>query len=238
MKQPLSSEAASLLPLLVQRLHQDGRVRAGDMRVHASLTAFLFHAVEPMFDDRIRGIVTTLLLERVPWQFFLAPASTTGANHPAWQNPRCGLLRHVTEMSVGIWRIAQAYPELTDKTMMPLPVPMSILLAAVILHDSFKGGIPWENRTIRDHHVLAANAWKEAADRAGLESELRDDVHAAIWWHGGRWTPGWDGTPETLGTRTNIYAAVLHHCDMVYSDTNLNLLYTPIEILLKRVRRR
>jgi hypothetical protein len=115
---------------------------------------------------------------------------------------------------------------------------MDILLASIVLHDAFKGGVPWENRTVPHHHMLAAKAWKEVAGNAWLEPIIVENVFTAISWHAGRWTPEWDGRMETLETRRNVYAAVLHHCDMVYSDTNLNLLYQPVDIPRTPLRKR
>lgn len=220
---------------IAERLQHEG---AWSEVVAKTLAAFWFHSVDAVQDARVRAVLAELLTARVPWQFFIAPASSTGKNHPSWQNPTSGLLRHVTEMAVGIWRIAQAYPELTDANALPSPHAMDILLASVVLHDAFKGGVPWENRTVPNHHALAAEAWREAAGNAWLEPMIVENVSTAIRWHAGRWTPEWDGRMETLGTRKNVYAAVLHHCDMVYSDTNLNLLYQPVDIPLTSLRKR
>lgn len=222
-------------PLVVERLTREG---VWDPVLERAAQAFWYHAVDQLQDERIRAVVTGLLEREIAWQFFLAPASSSGRNHTAWQNGSAGLVRHVTEMAIGIWRIAQAFPECADARGMPSPAAMDMLLTGVILHDAWKGGVPWEDQTHPDHHAFAARAWKTAAQQAWLPPATIENVYTAIWWHGGRWTPGWDGNPETLGTRTNVYANVLHLCDMVYSDTNLPHLFAPAEIPLAPVRKR
>ncbi len=226
-------------PSPVERVEE--RIRAAHAwapDVAEGLRIFWTHTIDVLTDERIRIVVAELFAASVPWQFFTAPASSSGKNHPAWQNPVGGLARHVTEMAIGMWRIAQIFPELTDASAEPTPQAMDILLTSVALHDAYKGGVPWEHRTSPEHHALATRAWKEAAGGAWLEPAVIENVATAIWWHAGRWTPGWDGIVDTLPTRTNVYATALHICDMVYSDTNLNLLFQPIPIPRDGVRRR
>lgn len=220
---------------LVERLTREG---VWDPEVEKATEAFWYHTIDQLRDERMRSVMTAIVEKDIPRQFFIAPASSSGKNHVPWQNGRTGLVRHVTEMAIGIWRIGQSFPELTDATQTLSVEAGDTLLAGVVLHDAWKGGIPWQEYTHTDHHAFAAHAWKQATRNAWLPPAIVENVFTAIWWHGGRWTPGWDGKLETLGTRTNIYAQILHTCDMVYSDTNFRALFQSREISMNPVRKR
>jgi len=179
--------------------------------------------VDKISDPLLKNLVVALLEETIPWQFFVAPAASSGKHHPVWQNMHGGLVRHTMEMCVLAPQIASIYPELTDKDQKPTKEAMDIILAAIILHDSLKNGLPWGKWTIKNHHEVAANQWDEAAEKARLDDHTRDSVFEAIFWHAGRWTQYWDTDQMTP------FAWVVHITDMVTSAKELETIYLPEE---------
>lgn len=180
-------------------------------------------AVERISDDRVRAAVIYLLEEVVPWQFFVAPASSSGRYHPSWQVEPGGLVRHTTELCIGLHRHLQQFPKLTDENYVPLPKVFDTLLAAGSLHDAFKNGLPWREETdYENHHRIATEKWLEAAAKFRVPEDIRTNAADAIFWHAGRWTPGW--TLE-LHEQRSIFARILHDMDMAFSNVDLNLMY-------------
>lgn len=180
-------------------------------------------AVGAITDERVKAAVIYLLEEEVAWQFFAAPASSSGKFHPSWQCTPGGLARHTTEMCVGLRRHIQQFPELTDGNCAPLSKSLDTLLAAVALHDAYKNGLPWGEKTdYLDHHRLASEKWKGAAERLKVPKDILENAAEAIFWHAGRWTPGW--TLE-IDKKLGVYARVVHTMDMVFSDMNLDRLF-------------
>lgn len=180
-------------------------------------------AVERISDEKVKAAVVCLLEEVVPWQFFVAPASSSKQYHPSWQVTDGGLVRHTTESCIGLYRHLQQFPELTDEKCVPLPRVFDTLLAADILHDAFKNGLPWKGETdYQNHHRIAAEQWSCAAEKFGVPEDIRQNAAEAIFWHAGRWTPGW--TPE-LHKQRSIYARILHDMDMAFSNVDLDGMY-------------
>jgi len=175
-----------------------------------------------------------LLEEIVPWQFYVAPAAV-GKHHPSWQLREGGLVRHTTEMCLGCGRYVQQFPEFTDETCVPLIPVMDILLTAICLHDAFKNGIPWGAKTDHFHHQIAADEWAKAAEKFEVHPKVRQVITEAIFWHAGRWTPGW--TLEKNRQRGPL-AKIVHTLDMIYSDVDLALMYSAKNLLMKRVKAR
>lgn len=181
------------------------------------------YAVERIADNRVKAAVVYLLEEVVPWQFFVAPASSSSQFHPSWQVTAGGLVRHTTELCIGLHRHLQQFPELTDEKCVPLPGVFDTLLAAGILHDGFKNGLPWGEKTdYENHHRIAAEMWSKATEKFGVPGDIRKNAAEAIFWHAGRWTPGW--TIESHNQR-GIYARVMHDMDMAFSNVDLDLMF-------------
>jgi len=98
-------------------------------------------------------------MDKVPEEFFTAPASSSGKYHPDYSLGEGGLVRHSATvvflaMDIGqLWHVQG-------------PARDSVVLAAAV-HDSFKGGRPgeWEG-TVKNHADLAADALLEQLPKA------------------------------------------------------------------------
>lgn len=191
--------------------------------VEQRLQELWHYTIERICDKKVKATIVYLLEKVVPWQFFVAPASSSGKYHPSWQLTPGGLVRHTTELCIGIHRHVQQFPELTDEKCVPLPVVFDTLLAAGVLHDAFKNGLPWGEQTdYENHHRIAADQWRKAASKFSVPADIIENAAAAIYWHAGRWTPGWT---LKLHQERNIYARVLHDMDMAFSNLGLDLMF-------------
>ena len=107
--------------------------------------------------------------DNAPPEFYTAPASSTGKNHPPEDNVKGGLVIHTKK----VIRVANALCHffgieeqlLKDK-----------IFAGCILHDVCKNGNPWCERTDPEHGFIAAR-W--LAKIAAIESnpEIEDFIH-------------------------------------------------------------
>ncbi len=102
-------------------------------------------------DPNIREF-TELALDNVDPEFYIAPCCSSGKNHPAEDNGKGGLVRHVKKGLVIIKQFAErAQFSQTE---------FDIAYAAFILHDCCKNGIPWTDKTDYTHGYLEAK-WLE-----------------------------------------------------------------------------
>ena len=154
------------------------------------------------------------------------PASSTGRNHPVWQGERGGIVRNTVECCVAVDRQLQIYSDLTEKNAEVKPEARDIVLTATILSDTFKYGeaeireISPESRIDKNHGRIAAERWRATARRYQIQHETIEEIYEAIYWHTGRFTPGWPP-----GKGMSLYAAITHQIDMFFSDKSLELLY-------------
>jgi len=194
--------------------------------VGAEIAALWKHGVERVSDSELRAVLIYFLAEVAPWTFFVNPASSTGRNHPEWQGGRAGIVRNTVECCVAVDRQLQIYPDLTDNNAEAKPEARNIVLIATILSDTFKYGeaeikeISSESKIDKNHGRIAAERWRAAARRYEIRQESVDEIYEAIYWHLGRFTPGWPP-----GKGMSLYAAITHRIDMFFSDKSLELLY-------------
>ena len=102
-----------------------------------------------IISDEIRDCVIKVL-DKVNDKFFTEPASSTGKYHPNYALGEGGLVRH-TKAAV---RIANDLLHLENSPF--TPDEGDLIIAALILHDTCKSGIEWENKySQHDHPILA-----------------------------------------------------------------------------------
>jgi hypothetical protein len=202
-----------------------------DDRVVSEVNALWKYGVLRVFDVRVRSSLVDFLENQAPIEFFTVSASRSVEHHPSWQQREAGILRNTVECCLVVDRQLRMYPQFTDKDCNVLPEHRDIVLTATILSDTFKYRL--DQRTVPstldfapDHGRLAAELWKPLAEAHGVEKPIIEFVCEAIWWHLGRWTPGW--TPHL---RFSLYTEITHRIDMFMSDKNLELLYRAREII-------
>lgn len=194
--------------------------------VTRELTALYRFGVARISDRRIQSSVISILENDAPWTFFLLPASLTGRRHPSWQGRAGGILRNTVECCVAVDRQLRVHREFTDARDCVRDLDRDVVLSATILSDIFKYGMPPPETPLRGiafqpaHGKIAAELWKRTARRFHVGRSSIEKVYQAIYWHLGRWTPGW-----RRGTKLSLHAKVTHRIDMFFSDKNLELLY-------------
>lgn len=95
----------------------------------------------------IRGFVRTALF-RAPKEFWTAPCSSSGKYHPPEDQVEGGIIVHTRkaiQVALSFFRFFEIKDQLVkDK-----------IIAACILHDICKNGIPWGERTDYKHGLIA-----------------------------------------------------------------------------------
>lgn len=197
---------------------------AWNATLDARLSEFERLCVAEIHSDTLRAAVLDYLEYVAPVDFFLAPASSSGKNHPSWQSALAGILLNTSECCVGIDRKIRMYPSLTDSTATPLPEHRDIVYVATIISDTFKSEDAKKHWKEFSHHRTAAQKWRETARRHNIPEATAEAIADAIFWHLGRFTPEW---PESQDPRTHLslHAFITHELDMDFSNRNLALVF-------------
>lgn len=124
-------------------------------------------AREGICDSRLVAAVEGFLDARVPPEWWTAPASSSGQYHPTFALGDGGLVRHSVMVARWTADLANVYALSGSER--------SEAFAAGLCHDGFKGGEPWEFRTVDRHAHIAADAWREATGGGypGVEDAIR-----------------------------------------------------------------
>jgi hypothetical protein len=205
---------------IVNKLRSKGFL---DDRIPAEIGALWNYGVETVSDPVVKAALLDFLLTETPLYFYVASASLTGTHHPAWQRAISGIVRNTVECCLVLDRQLRIFAECTDAQGAPLPEARDVVLVATILSDTFKyGRKDLSSDLVFDpsHGAVAAEVWRRIAERHGVAHKTREDIRDAIYWHLGRWTPGWNAAK-----RLSVYADITHRVDMFISDERLDLLY-------------
>lgn len=193
-------------------------------RITGEFISLWRYGISQISDRSIRAAVVSILENEAPWTFFVLPASLSGMHHPKWQGHSAGILRNTVECCVAVERQMRIHREFTDARGRIRSADRDVVMAATILSDIFKYGTaasPYDEvRFQPDHGMVAAERWKSTAKQYDVNRASIQKVYDAIYWHLGRWTPGWN--PRI---KLSLYTAVTHSLDMFFSDKNLELLY-------------
>jgi len=184
--------------------------------------------IDRISDDSIRQAVKYYYLHKVPDQFFSAPSSTSG-KHPYWHNVPGGLVRHLTECCISADRLLGifGFVEDDDRT---IHVPSrDIVLAATVITDTQKNGIPWGNSSVRNHGEIAANTWRDIAESCKLSKDIADQISEAVHYHYGRYTQVPDGQPRKRFNDLPDFVKIVHLLDVCSSNRDNEFIYRPVD---------
>jgi hypothetical protein len=176
-------------------------------------------------DDTLRDVVTSFLAECVPCDFYLAPASSSGNNHPSWQKGPCGILLNTVECCVGIDRKMRIYPKLTDSSGNPSSKERDVIYAATMLSDTFKPEDYGKQWSQWNHHQRAAEEFQRFAFDHGLEESWIQPITEAIFWHLGRFTPNHEGKILDPHLTFSLTSFITHELDMDFSNRSLDEIF-------------
>lgn len=149
----------------------------------------------------------------VPDYFFEIPASSTGKYHPSYALGNGGLVRH-TKAAV---RIAS---ELLKLEMYNIYTQdeKDMMLAALILHDTYKSGLNHSKFTVTEHPVIAAEF---CSKNTKLNNIIPDDkrkfISDCVATHMGQWTQDYKSHKDVLQKPKTKYQKFVHMCDYLAS---------------------
>ena len=141
--------------------------------------------VNKIGDDKIKNF-TLQALGNTAYQFWVCPSSSSGKHHPQEDNGTAGLVRHLikaAEISIELCRFYDAkamhgnWEQAED-----------IALAATLLHDICKNGMPdeWKEHTDYTHGLLAYN-FLDRFELKDLILPVKEYIKDAVRYHMGRW---------------------------------------------------
>lgn len=176
--------------------------------------------------------LTEYCLATVPDYFFTAPASSSGKYHPTYALGEGGLVRH-TKAAVAIFReLVKAdvpmWYQYIDRDSLGIPLDAQeindICVPALILHDTFKLGVPSPDGKIHEHSchehpLLAAQHVEQAISKFHFtlhESEVVSMIPYVIASHMGKWNLS-PYSSYILPAPTSWIARLVHLCDYLAS---------------------
>ena len=132
-------------------------------------------------NHKYRECTREILDELVPDYFYDVPASSTGKYHPWYSLGYGGLVRHTK----AAFKIAQDLLGLKQYE----ALDKDAILVAILLHDTFKHGVPASPFTVSEHPIIATENIKSYAHKNFDEemAESFDYVVELIASHMGQW---------------------------------------------------
>jgi len=148
----------------------------------SSVIGLLKDELNMIQDANLRKKVITFLECKVPDYFWTVPASSSGKYHPSITVGEHGLVKHtkmVVEVANELMRLEEFdfSEDIQDS-----------VIAACILHDTFKHGYTDCGYTVTTHDLIAADEWvKYILSLDNIRPSYVDCVYAGIVKHMGQW---------------------------------------------------
>lgn len=162
----------------------------------------------------IRAFVEKCIL-KTPDYFYRVPASSTGKYHPEYSLGDGGLIRHTKALIY----IAKELLTLEHYQHKFTSDERDIMIAAGILHDSFKHGDTEQQYSIADHPVVAANHVLEWAEQKeiGFARTIADCIRS----HMGEWNTDYKTKKPIMPKPETDMEKFVHECDYLASRKSL-----------------
>lgn len=132
-------------------------------------------------DKDIRSF-TEKCIERTPDYFYTVPASSTGKYHPEYSLGEGGLIRHTKALI----HIAKYLLDLEYNRNKFTQEEQDCIIAAGILHDSFKHGDIKSQFSVSNHPMIAADHILEWAEQES-EKKFAKIISDMVRCHSGEW---------------------------------------------------
>jgi len=180
--------------------------------------------IERISDDAVRKSVSNYFEARVPYQFFISPATTSSRKHVRWHSKPGGIVLHIIESCIlcDVFLNSFGFMDRDKQIRQDTREVRDIVLAATLISDTQKRGIPWSGETVRSHGEIAADAWRRVAVGCGVSRDFIDKITEASTWHYGQFTPS-DEPRELL--ELPVYVQIVHLADSVSSNRILEFIY-------------
>jgi len=204
--------------------------KTADVAIARELAALWSHGMNRISNDELRMAVKYYYLMGVPVEFYSAPSSVSGNHHPWWHNQTAGMLRHLTECCVMADRLLRCYGFVKGDNDTVDPEARDIVLAATVITDTWKNGMPWGEKTVRNHGELASHSWWYVARTLGFpDDELIGAVAEAVHWHYGRYTPVPFGEKQKELLELPPLVQIVHLLDSCSANRDIPTLYKPVK---------
>ncbi len=158
-------------------------------------------------------------LNNVNKRFWVEPASSTGKYHPEYSLGEGGLVRHVKSavfFATTLLELEQFQNKFTE-------FERDCIVAALILHDTCKSGINWENsHTVHEHPTLVKHLIDED-ELSESEQVIWGYINNLIETHMGQWNINKHSESELKKPVTEAQEFV-HMCDYLSSRKNIDVL--------------
>lgn len=212
------------LKALIARLESEtGQINAETKMVIRRLWQW---GIERITDDAVRKSVNNYFEVRVPCEFFILKASTSKSPHVRWHNGPGGLARHIVESCIllDIFLNSYGYTDRDKRIREDARWMRDIVLAATLISDTQKCGIPWSGKTVINHGEIAAERWKIVAIGCGVSYVTMEKILEAITWHYGRFTPS--DNPKEFHQLPD-YVQIVHLADSISSLPIIENIFNP-----------
>lgn len=156
-------------------------------------------------NESIRNNVAAFVDTYVPDYFFEVAASSTGKYHPSYALGDGGLLRHTqaaVRIAAGLFAITKYNSEDRD-----------VIIAALILHDTFKHGRIQQKYTCADHPVIAYRMVLEHMRDCPRYQDIANAIHS----HMGQWNKDYRTKREIMPVPQTPIEKFVHTCDYLAS---------------------
>lgn len=179
-------------------------------------------------DKDIRAF-TEKCIKRTPDYFYCVPASSTGKYHPEYSLGDGGLIRHTKALVL----IAKELLSLEYNKQRFTSLEADMMIAAGILHDSFKHGDTESQYSIANHPVVAANHILEWAEKS--EIEFARIISDCVRSHMGEWNADYKTKKEIMPKPQTDMEMFVHECDYLASRKNIivkDIEYNPNDFII------
>ena len=159
-------------------------------------------------DNSIRKFVEDFL-NQVPEYFFNVAASSTGKYHPDYALGEGGLIRHTkaaTRIAYEMCRLDMFKYDDIEK---------DLILASLILHDTYKHGKEYQTYTITKHPLVAST--EIINFESDIKKEYKDIISSNISTHMGQWNMDYKTKEVVLPLPKTKMQNFVHICDYLAS---------------------
>lgn len=165
-------------------------------------------------DNDIWEFVHSYMDNKCPDYFYEIAASTTGKYHPSYALGEGGLVRHTkaaTRIAVGMFVLFPQFNQLERDE----------IVAALIMHDTFKCGAEHNRYTKADHPLIAQQMildyYHENEDKFKVPYDTVEDICSLIATHMGQWNKDYRTKREILPLPVTKAQKYVHMCDYLAS---------------------
>lgn len=163
-------------------------------------------------NNDLREFVLKFFEQVVPDYFWTLPASSSGYHHPLIDRGEGGLVNHTRMVCLVAEQLIELHENLRDD--------FDDILVALLIHDTFKYGLPelQSDHTVHEHPLIAADQFIKfaASEKPNIPDGQLNRIADAVKAHSGKWTTSRYSDVELPEPCTELERFV-HECDYIAS---------------------